>query len=753
MRNKTLFAAAIALVTTAALATAGTPSAKAAVPFPIENLDGSSNNVAHPDWGQSGRPYLRVAAARYADGRSQPVGGPNTRYLSNREFNDINQNVFSEHRVTQWTWTWGQILDHTFGLRDENGEAANIPFNSADPLENFTNTLGVIPFTRSKAAPGTGVSNPREQINTTSTYLNAFAVYGGTNARLDWLRSGTVDGNPTNNSASLLLPGNYLPRRDARGNPASAPPMALDGQLLNNPNSAVVAGDVRGNENMALTAVHTLLAREHNRIVALLPNTLSQEDRFQIARRVIMAEQQYITYNEFLPAMGVNLPAYAGYNANVNATLSNEFATVGYRVHSMIHGEFEFVTNVSRYSAADLAFFRAQGVAVEVDGADVELAIPTNVAFFNPELLKRLQIGPFLTSLGESQYKDDEQIDNSLRSVLFQVPVPGNPNCTSGGPDPLPECFRGVVDLGAIDVERGRDHGMPSYNQLRQAYGLAAKTSFTGITGEATDAFPAGSGVDNRNSLDFLSAADIDHTAVPVGQPDGTVFANRRSTIAARLKAVYGGNVNNVDAFAGMLAEPHLPGAEFGELQLAIWRKQFQALRDGDRFFYGNDQGLSTILSTYGIDYRTTLGDLISRNTDIPRADLNDNVFLVEDDDLPATKCSVSYVFSVPHWDHGSQIALQITNTGTTTINSWNLKFSFASGQTVRVGTGQSWNGNFSQNGVDVTVTNASWNGTLAPGQSTPAGPNGPGFNGTWDNATDPLPVNFTVNGNRCSRG
>jgi hypothetical protein len=85
--------------------------------------------------------------------------------------------------------------------------------------------------------------------------------------------------------------------------------METVGRLLNNPGNAVAAGDKRANENIALTATHTLFAREHNRIVGLLPNTLSQEDKFQIARRVVIAEQQYITYNEWLPAMGVALPA------------------------------------------------------------------------------------------------------------------------------------------------------------------------------------------------------------------------------------------------------------------------------------------------------------------------------------------------------------------------------------------------------------------------------------------------------------
>jgi Animal haem peroxidase len=49
---------------------------------------------------------------------------------------------------------------------------------------------------------------------------------------------------------------------------------------------------------------------------------------------------------------------------------------------------------------------------------------------------------------------------------------------------------------------------------------------------------------------------------------------------------VYGEDPSQLDAFVGVVAEPHVPGTEFRELQLAIWRRQFEALRDGDRFFY-----------------------------------------------------------------------------------------------------------------------------------------------------------------------
>jgi hypothetical protein len=90
----------------------------------------------------------------------------------------------------------------------------------------------------------------------------------------------------------------------------------------------------------------------------------------------------------------------------------------------------------------------------------------------------------------------------------------------------------------------------------------------------------------------------------------------RRTTLAARLKAIYG-DVNKVDVFVGMVSERHLRGTEIGELQLAIWRKQFAALRDGDRFFYLDDPALPAIQRVFGIDYRTTLAQLIARNTGV----------------------------------------------------------------------------------------------------------------------------------------
>src|SRR4051794_6857775 len=117
--------------------------AAAGITPPGRTLDGSGNNVLHPDWGRAGTRYVRTGAATYADGIAKTVGGPPTRYVSNRIFNDVGQNLFSENGVSQWAWVWGQFMDHDFGLRDETpAEHAPIAFDPADRREQSTNDFG-----------------------------------------------------------------------------------------------------------------------------------------------------------------------------------------------------------------------------------------------------------------------------------------------------------------------------------------------------------------------------------------------------------------------------------------------------------------------------------------------------------------------------------------------------------------------------------------------------------------------------------
>ena len=193
-----------------------------------------------------------------------------------------------------------------------------------------------------------------------------------------------------------------------------------------------------------------------------------------------------------------------------------------------------------------------------------------------------------------------------------------------------PNCFVDVTDLGAIDVQRGRDHGIPLYNDLRRAYGLRPVRSFTDITGESTDQLPPGLTINSPSILDFTKLLDDQGNVIPLGSDNAqedAVVGVRRSTLASRLKAIYG-DVNKVDAFVGMVSEKHVPGTEFGPLQLAMWTKQFAALRDGDRFFYANDPVLDQIQRQYGVTYKVTLSQLIKLDTGVQ---LRPDVFLLAD--------------------------------------------------------------------------------------------------------------------------
>lgn len=370
------------------------------------SLDGSGNNQSDPSLGGAETNYARDAETNYADGIGEVVEGPDPRFVSNRIFSDQGQNLFSENGVSQWAGYWGQFLDHTFGLRASGSEDAPLPFDANDPLEGFQNDLGLIRFQRSGIAEGTGETTPREQVNTVSSFIDGWAIYGGTEERLEWLREGPVDGDLSNNGARLLLEDGFLPTATARGDASTAPMMELPGRLMGTPEQQIIAGDVRANENIPLTSIHTLFAREHNRIVDALPGNLGEEQKFQIARKVVGAEQQYVTFNEFLPAMGIQLDAYQGYDPIVDPSITNEFATVGYRAHSMIHGEIEFETEADRFSAAELESFESQGIEVEKSGDEVAIAIPLNLAFGNPSLVKDIGADLIFSALaGESQYK------------------------------------------------------------------------------------------------------------------------------------------------------------------------------------------------------------------------------------------------------------------------------------------------------------------------------------------------------------
>jgi glucuronoarabinoxylan endo-1,4-beta-xylanase len=107
-----------------------------------------------------------------------------------------------------------------------------------------------------------------------------------------------------------------------------------------------------------------------------------------------------------------------------------------------------------------------------------------------------------------------------------------------------------------------------------------------------------------------------------------------------------------------------------------------------------------------------------------------------------SSSCTIDYTIS-PQNTSAFGAAITINNTGTTALTSWTLTWSFANGQTVA----QLWNGIESQNGANVTVSNESYNGSIAAGGSY----NGVGFNGTWNGTTNAVPTSISLNGTACT--
>lgn len=538
----------------------------AALSFEARTIDGVGNNATNTGWGSTDTQLLRVTSVEYFDDIAEPRGG--TGAISARAISNavVAQTTDSKNvrGLSDMFWQWGQFVDHDIDLTDNSVPAEAYPISVPtgdpyfDPMSTGTQTIG---FNRSKYdhTTGTSTNNPRQQINEITAFLDGSNVYGSDQARADALR--TFSGGLLKTSVGNLLPFNT---------PGLPNAMSTSSVFF-------LAGDVRANEQPGLTALHTLFMREHNRLaeeITLANPSLTDEEVYQTARRTVGALIQSVTYNEFLPALFGSdiLPAYTGYDDAVDPSIANEFSTAAYRLgHSMISPEV----------------LRLDANGLEAPEGHLDL----KTGFFNPAILQSTGIESLLRGLPAQvmQEVDSREID-ALRNFLFGPPG-------SGG-----------FDLASLNIQRGRDHGLASYNQARRDLGLAAKTSFSEITSDAA--------------------------------------------MASALESVYNGNIEDVDLWVGGLTEDHVPGSSVGETFTTIIADQFTRMRDGDRFWYENQFNgaeLDTIRAT-------TLKDIIERNTDIEH--LQDNVFFAQypEADLEITDTDIpSLVLS------GSVIPLDVT--------------------------------------------------------------------------------------------
>ncbi len=486
--------------------------------FEARTIDGTGNNTR--DLGAAGTAQRLAVSQAYADGVSSPsgLGRPSARLVSNALAAQSSSTPDPQSR-SALVWGWGQFLDHDLDLTLTNDdEPFPISVPTGDPYFDPTSTgTATIPLSRSVAleGSGTGTDNPRRHPNAITSFIDGSQVYGSDDIVAASLREFT--------GGRMRLSAGDLPPLNTED----------PGRV------AFLCGDIRADENLLLTSLQTLLLREHNRLaqeIATQDPDLDDERLYQLSRKIVGAVIQSITYQEFLPALvGPNpLPRYQGYDATVDPSISVLFSTAAYRLgHSQV--------------TATLYRRGSDGQPI----SEGDLAVRD--AFFQPQLLiDEGGIEPLLRGAAINvQETTDVQVIDDLRNFLFGPPGAGG------------------FDLLSLNIQRGRDHGLPDYNTIRREYGMSVLQTFQQVT----------------SNLERQTA----------------------------LASTYG-SIDAVDAWIGLMSEDPAPFSAVGPTLRNILIDQFRRLRDGDRFWYANDPALSA--------YRqmiedTTLTKLIERNTDI----------------------------------------------------------------------------------------------------------------------------------------
>lgn len=392
----------------------------------VASIDGTGNNVENPDWGAAETELLRLTTAEYADGLSEIVEDlPSAREVSNAVA-DQESLTDNDRYLTDFVWLWGQFVDHdiTLSVKADPAEELEIEVPTGDVDFDPFGT-GEVTISLDRSDYEVDEDGVRQQVNTITAYIDGSNVYGSDEATAASLRS--FEGGRMLTSEGDLLP------------------IGEDGSFL--------AGDIRANENVALTSMHTLWVREHNRLadeIAEADPTLTDEEIYQQARALVIAQIQAITYNQWLPALlGVDaISSYSGYDPNVNSSIANVFSTAAYRFgHSMLSTEL----------------LRLNNDGTVADEGNLSLAD----AFFSPDEVLTNGIDSLLLGASEQIAQEiDTMIVDDVRNFLFGPPGAGG------------------LDLASLNIERGRDHGLADYNQTREDYGLQRVTSFAEITSD-----------------------------------------------------------------------------------------------------------------------------------------------------------------------------------------------------------------------------------------------------------------------------
>jgi len=548
------------------------------------NNDGDGNDAN--DHGFAGDTFLRITLNSYTDAVgamatpagtteldvtttpptatfvavSDPVGLPQAETISTDVMDLLpgDQDHPSSFGVNEWFDFFGQIVTH---------DVAEASTDSAvtDPLL----LMGGLPFPFARTGYETDSGGVRQQINEETSFLDLGNVYGDSQTMENLLRADTVDqwGN-TIQSAKLLLPDGMLPTlaqvaadsgtteadvRDAFFPQGFIAPLSSD---------SFIAGDNRVDQQPPLTALQTIWAREHNyQVDQLTPyaeqHGWTQDQLFEAARAITEAEWQHVIYDEYLPKLtGTHADALlAAYYADPSHTVDttgqiiNEWTTVAFRFgHDQSSNDY---------------------VGLNEDGSNS----------FNVTLEEAFTLAGLDTltpSDGTPDGRSAADIDAWIRGLTSQITQELDGKVADGNR----EFALGIntLDLEAFDIQRGRDHGVWNYNDLRDGLGLQTYDTWD----------------------EFQTANDLSDAVL-----DG-------------LKSAYGSaetDIANLDSIVGGLLEQHYCDSQLGDTFTLLTTLQFDSLKNDDNLFYttrlADDPQLIAQIDA------TSFADILQRDTGI----------------------------------------------------------------------------------------------------------------------------------------
>ncbi|KAK2704787.1 hypothetical protein QYM36_016995 [Artemia franciscana] len=436
-------------------------------------IDGSCNNLRIPLLGRSQTTFNRLLDAQYGDGIWSERRSKDGTKLPSARF--VSASIASDAEVPRPELSvaiahWGQFIDHditltpTFTLRNgsgieccsSNGRMLPPSFLHPQclPIEIPNNDRFYSRFRRTCMNFVRSMIGQRmdcnfgytEQINEITHWMDGSMVYGST---------------PEQARSVRAFQGGRLRTSFQRSGRKSTLP--IESQRTENCGADVcyIAGDKRVNEQTMLAAFHTIFVREHNRIATSLQqlNPLwSDEQLYQESRRIVAAEIQHITYNEWLPnIVGQKfMKAYSlwprrngyflQYDEKIDARINNEFSTAAFRFgHSLLPSLIQVVDGFGRRDqSSELSMFFDDGGKLT-----------------SPSYLDSIIRG-MLTSPSQNF---DNAFTPEITTKLFRGNLPFG------------------MDLIALNTQRGRDHGLPGYIQYRSVCGLPSVRTFEDLIG------------------------------------------------------------------------------------------------------------------------------------------------------------------------------------------------------------------------------------------------------------------------------